>query len=50
MLQNSVPKKEVTEGLLKLGNEELQDLCFSPHIIGEIKLKRMGRSGHVAHV
>jgi len=42
MLQNRALKKEVTEGQIKLDDEELHDSRFSPDIISVIKLKRMG--------
>jgi hypothetical protein len=33
----------------KLGKEELNDLYFSPNIVGVIKSRRMKQTGHVAH-
>jgi len=33
----------------KLGKEELNDLYCSPSTVGEIKSRRMKRTGHVAH-
>jgi hypothetical protein len=45
------PKKdEVTEGLRKLHNEELHDLCFSPDMTRMIKSRRMRWTRHVARM
>jgi len=42
MFQSRALKKEVTEGWIKLDDEELHDSCFSPDIISVITLRRMG--------
>jgi hypothetical protein len=34
----------------KLHNRELHNLCWSPDIIRQIKSRRMGWAGHVAHM
>jgi len=45
------PKRdEVTEDWRKLGNEELNDLYFSPNVIRVIRSRRMRRAGHVARM
>jgi hypothetical protein len=44
------PKREEGAGEWgRLLNEKLNDLYFSPNIIQEIKSRRMGWVGHVAH-
>ena len=37
-------------GVEELHNEELNDLCCSPNIIGVIKSRRMGWEGHVTRM
>jgi len=45
------PKRdEVTGEWRKLHNEELRDLYFLPNIVRVVKLRRMGRAGHVARM
>ena len=45
------PKRdEVTGDWRKLHNEELNNLYFSPNIVGVIKPRRMRWAGHVAHM
>jgi hypothetical protein len=45
------PKRDnVTGGWRKLHNEKLNDLYWSPNIVRVIKLKRVGWTGHVAHM
>jgi len=45
------PKRdEVTGEWRKLHNEELNDLYFSPNIVGVIKSKSLGWAGHVARI
>ena len=42
------PKNEkVTEGIIKLYNQELLDLCSPPHTFRTIKSRRTRRKGHV---
>jgi hypothetical protein len=43
-------RDEVTGKWRKLHNEELNDLCASPHIIWAIKLRRMRWAGHVVNI
>jgi hypothetical protein len=40
----------VTVEWRKLHNEELHNLCSSPDIIRQIKSRRIGWTGHVAHM
>jgi hypothetical protein len=48
VLRIFIPKREeVMGGRRKLHNEELHNLYSSPSIIRMIKLRRMGRAGHV---
>ena len=45
------PKKDEVGGdWRKLGNEELNDLYFSPNIIRAIRSRIMRRAGHVARM
>jgi hypothetical protein len=43
-------RNEVTGEWRKLHNEELYNLYSAPDIIRMIKLRRMRRAGHVAHM
>jgi len=43
-------RDEVTGERIKLHNEELNDMYFSPNIIRVIKLRKMRWAGHVGHV
>jgi hypothetical protein len=43
-------REEVTEGWRKLHDEELYNLCFSPHIIRVIRSRRMRMVGHIVHM
>ena len=43
-------RDEITVEWIKLHNGELIDLYSSPNIIRVIKLRRMGRVGHVARM
>jgi hypothetical protein len=43
-------RDEVRGEWRKLHNEELHNLCSSPHIIRQIKSSRVSWAGHVAHV
>jgi hypothetical protein len=57
VIENSVLRKlfgpkrdEVTGGLIKLHNEELDNLYSSPRIITMIKSRRVRWAGHVARM
>jgi hypothetical protein len=41
---------ELTGRLIKLHNEELRDLFFSPSVICIIKQRRMRWAGHIARI
>jgi len=43
-------RNEVTGELMRLHNEELNDLYSSPNIVRVIKSRRMRWAGHVAHM
>jgi hypothetical protein len=57
LFEKKVPRRifgpkmdEVTGGWIKLHNEELRELYFSPSIIRIIKSRRMRWAGHVARM
>jgi hypothetical protein len=57
MFQNRAQKRifglkrdDVTGEWRKLHNEELHNVCSSPNIIKQIKLRRMRWAGYVAHM
>jgi hypothetical protein len=48
--RNFAHKKEGTNRVKRLHNEELKDLYSSPNIVWMIKSRRMRWVGHVAHI